>query len=117
MVSYGVIINPKLQPALFTLKNGLEYPGLLTKEAVHGEEDLVKIPVDLLLTAFKAMKEPELLSVFENKFYREGATWQDNRVLVTFLLYLLSVNKVSIWTDMARQFSKGIDILSFWPSS
>jgi len=42
--------------------------------------------------------------------------WQD-RILVTFLLYLLSVNKDSIWTYMASQFSKAIDILSFWPEA
>jgi hypothetical protein len=42
--------------------------------------------------------------------------WQD-RILVTFLLYLLSVNKNSIWTYMASQFSKAIDILSFWPET
>ncbi len=31
MKSYGVQVNAKLQPALFYLKNGLVYPGLLTK--------------------------------------------------------------------------------------
>lgn len=40
--------------------------------------------------------------------------WQD-RILVTYLLYLLSTNKDLIWTYMASQFSKDIDILSFWP--
>lgn len=40
--------------------------------------------------------------------------WQD-RVLVTYILYLLATNKDCIWTHMARQFSKDIDIISFWP--
>jgi hypothetical protein len=34
--------------------------------------------------------------------------------LVTYLLYLLSINRDCIWTFMAKHFSKQIDILSFW---
>lgn len=40
--------------------------------------------------------------------------WQD-RILVTYLLYLLSISKPCIWTEMAKLFSKDIDIVSFWP--
>jgi hypothetical protein len=39
--------------------------------------------------------------------------WQD-RILVTYLLFLLSKDQNSIWTHMAKQFSKDIDIVSFW---
>ena len=58
MKNYGIIVNGKLQPALFRLKNGLIYPGLLTNKEVNGHEELVKVPLNLLLTAHKAMKEP-----------------------------------------------------------
>lgn len=60
------------------------------------------------------MKEEKLQDVFSHKFYKEGTMWQD-RILVTYILYLLSINKPCIWTDMAKQFSKDIDIVSFWP--
>jgi len=60
MKIYGILVNEKLQPALFKLKNGLIYPGLLTNKEVNGQEDLVKVPLNLLLTAHRAMKEPEL---------------------------------------------------------
>ena len=60
MKSYGVVFNAKLLPALFSLKNGLKYPGLLTSELIDGSEELVKVPLDLILTAHKAMKESEL---------------------------------------------------------
>jgi hypothetical protein len=113
MISYGITMNEKLQPALFYLKNGLKYPGLLTKEAVSGVEELMKIPIALILTAHKALKEPALEELFTNTFYREGPLWQD-RVLITYLLYILSKNADSIWAHMAKQFSKDIDIISFW---
>jgi hypothetical protein len=73
----------------------------------------VKIPINLILTSHRALKEPELAEIFDNSFYKEGPLWQD-RILVTFLLYLLSTNKECIWLDMAKQFSKDIDIISFW---
>lgn len=73
----------------------------------------MKIPIDLLLTSHRAMKEVELSSVFSNKFYREGTMWQD-RILVTYLLFLLSKEKDCIWTEMVKQFSRDIDIVSFW---
>ena len=58
MKDYGVIVNDNLQPALFRLRNGLEYPGLLTSKEVSGHEELVKVPLNLLLTSHRAMKEP-----------------------------------------------------------
>lgn len=58
MKNYGIKVNDKLQPALFRLKNKLQYPGLLTNKEVNGNEELVKVPIELLLTAHKAMKEP-----------------------------------------------------------
>jgi hypothetical protein len=70
LVSFGIKVNKKLQPAVFYLKNGLPYPGLLTTEEVSGHEDLVEMPIDLLLTSHKAMKEPELAAPFSNKFYK-----------------------------------------------
>jgi hypothetical protein len=110
---YGVQPSSKLTPAFFQLRNGLSYPGLLAREEVSGNEELVRIPIELLLTAHRAREEPALAAVFDNRFYKEGAMWQD-RVLVTFLLYLLSTNKDCIWLHMAHQFSKDIDIVSFW---
>ena len=56
MRDYGVQVNPKLQPALFRLRNGLQYPGLLTNKPVKGCEELVKVPLELVLTSHKAMK-------------------------------------------------------------
>jgi hypothetical protein len=55
-----VRVNKKLTPALFYLKNGLRYPGLLTSEGIEGDEELVKIPIDLILTAHRAMREEAL---------------------------------------------------------
>ena len=63
------------------------------------------MPLSLVLTSHKALKEECLTEVFSDKFYKEGVTWQD-RILVTFLLFLLSTDRKCIWTDMARQFSK-----------
>lgn len=53
----GVIINDSLVPALFSLNNGLEYPGLRVNKDVKGEHNLVLVPVKLLLTAHKALQE------------------------------------------------------------
>ena len=115
MKDYGVEVNAKLTPALFSLKNGLKYPGLLTREEVNGYEELVKIPLSLVLTSHKARKEVELTELFSDKFYKEGVTWQD-RILVTYLLYIMSKDVKNIWKEMANQFSKEIDIVSFWSS-
>ena len=108
-------VNTKLAPALFNLKNGLKYPGLLTGGEVNGYEELVKIPLSLVLTSHKARKEVELTELFSDKFYKEGVTWQD-RILVTYLLYIMSKDVKNIWKEMANQFSKEIDIVSFWSS-
>lgn len=113
LIKYGVTVNRKLQPAFFFLKNGLQYPGLLTNEAVDGVEELVRVPIDLILTSHKALKDPEVQELFNNTFYKEGLLWQD-RILVTYLLYLLSINRNCLWTYMAQHFSKDIDIISFW---
>lgn len=60
LIDYGVIVNSKLAPAIFYLKNGLKYPGLLTNKAVDGVEELVKIPLNLILTSHKALKDPDV---------------------------------------------------------
>lgn len=113
LLGYGISVNRKLQPAIFQLRNGLKYPGLVAREAVEGPEELVRLPIDLLLTSHRALKDPALANLFSNSFYREGSLWQD-RILVTYLLYLLSVDRDCIWTFMARRFSREIDIVSFW---
>jgi hypothetical protein len=113
LLGYGVSVNGKLQPAVFHLKNGLEYPGMVAREAVEGPEELVRVPIDLILTSHCALEDPAMAHLFSNTFYREGSLWQD-RILVTYLLYLLSVDRDCLWTYMARHFSKAIDIVSFW---
>lgn len=60
LIDYGVIVNSKLTPAIFYLKNELKYPGLLTNKAVDGVEYLVKVPLDLILTSHKALKDPDV---------------------------------------------------------
>ena len=73
----------------------------------------MRVPIDLILTSHRALKDPALVHLFENSFYREGLLWQD-RILVTYLLYLLSVDRDCLWTFMAKNFSREIDIVSFW---
>lgn len=60
LADYGVLVSSKLSPAIFYLKNGLKYPGLLTNKAVDGVEELVKVPLDLILTSHKALKDPDV---------------------------------------------------------
>lgn len=114
LIKYGVVVNKKLQPALFFLKNGLKYPGLLTNETVDGAEELVRVPLHLILTSHGALKDPEVEELFRDSFFKDGVLYQDNRVLVIYLLYLMASNRDCLWTYMAKHFSKEIDIVSFW---
>lgn len=52
----GVQVHPGLKPAFFKIRNGLEYPGLMTTENLHGGEVLVRVPKHLLLTTAVALK-------------------------------------------------------------
>jgi hypothetical protein len=70
LLKYGIKVNDKLRPAIFSLKNGLKYPGLLTREAVDGLEELVKVPIDLVLTSHRALKDPDMQELFSNTFFK-----------------------------------------------
>lgn len=50
----GISLNPKLQPAVFQLKNGLPYIGMVAKDTVEGAEVLIRVPEDLILSSAKA---------------------------------------------------------------
>ncbi|CAM6006612.1 unnamed protein product [Sphagnum balticum] len=56
----GVEVSQHLHPAVFALKNGLPYAGLLTDTPLQGLSPLVTVPLRLLLTSHKALKEPML---------------------------------------------------------
>lgn len=49
----GVKIN-KLDMAIFQTKNGLTYPGFIATQDIHANEELVRIPRQLLLTTRNA---------------------------------------------------------------
>ena len=53
---------------MFSLTNGLLYPGLKTEEELAGPHILVKIPEKMLLTTNKA-NIPELEKLFQEPFY------------------------------------------------
>ena len=40
----GVMLNPKLFPSKFLLKNGLPYTGMAVSEEVKGGEVLIRVP-------------------------------------------------------------------------
>lgn len=52
----------------------------------------------------------------EESFYHSGPIWQD-RILVTYILYIMETDPGLLWSRMASNFSKDTDIISFWDRS
>lgn len=44
ITSEGLFFNPKIQPSVFQLRNGLPYTGMAARETVRGGEVLIRIP-------------------------------------------------------------------------
>jgi hypothetical protein len=108
----GVWVHPGLKPAYFRMNNGLEYPGLMTTEDLHGSELLVKVPKELLLTTFVALKEPALQHLFRDAFYMKALYWE-HRILITYLLWTYQEKK-GIWYLMVKNMSRDVDLLCLW---
>jgi hypothetical protein len=85
----GLVLNPKVSPAVFHLKNGLPYIGMSVTQPVAGGEVLIRIPEELILSSCKAVNEPELAEAFQDEFFlNETETWED-RVIIVYCMYLL----------------------------
>lgn len=111
----GIEVHPSLSPAYFTLKNGLEYPGIVTRDLISKDTVLVKVPEKMILSSMKALKEPALQEIYKDPFYNEHDSWED-RVLLTYCLFLVSTEaKDNIFYEMIQHMSKDIDVAYFWP--
>ena len=111
----GVEIN-KVGIGQFKTKNGLPYSGIYAKETIFSNEDLIRVPRELLLTTRSAyFSEIRFIFTENPEFYSSkfNSSWEDN-MLLTYILFEYQKKRESIWYHLIENLPKEIDYLIFW---
>ena len=102
-------------PAIFTNKDGYNYPGIVAREDIPPYSIIVKVPSHIILntqTAYNSELNP-LFKLYPEVFSPCAAAWEDY-TLISYIMYSMAMGDKSKWHYMIDLWPKKEDLNVFY---